>query len=87
MTNFLFYATNGLAEGCVYALIGVALVLTYLTSGMFNLAFGAQAYVSAVVFYETVTKHHWPIWAAFIVSVLLIGPPWGWPWTGCSVAT
>jgi ABC-type branched-subunit amino acid transport system permease subunit len=77
MSNFLLYATNGLAEGCVYALVGVALVLTYLTSGMFNLAFGAQAYVSAVVFYEAVNKHHWPIWAAFVVSVLLIGPAMG----------
>ena len=74
MSEFLTYAIPGLPYGCVFALVAVCLVLTYQTSGMFNLAFGAQAYVSAVIFYTTVEEHHWPLWLALIFSVLVVGP-------------
>jgi len=74
MSQFLIYAIPGLPYGCVFALVGVCLVLTYQTSGMFNLAFGAQAYVSAVIFYTTVEDHHWPLWLAAVFSVLVVGP-------------
>ena len=50
MSHLLTYAVPGLPYGCVYALVAVGLVLTFKTSGVFNLAFGAQAYVSAAVF-------------------------------------
>lgn len=64
----------GLTTGSVYALAGVGLVLTYRTSGVFNLAHGALATVSAYAFY---TLHEtngvpWPI-AAFL-CVFVIGP-------------
>ena len=36
---------QGAPPGSVYALIALGFVLTYKTSGVFNLAFGAQAYV------------------------------------------
>lgn len=77
MSELLTYAIPGLPYGCVFALVAISLLLTYQTSGMFNLAFGAQAYVSAVVFYSTVEYHKWPIWPAFIVSVLVVGPLMG----------
>lgn len=77
MSQLLNFAIPGLPYGCLFALVAVGLVLTYRTSGMFNLAFGAQAYVSAVLFYITVQDHHWPMWAAFVVSVLLAGPAMG----------
>ena len=38
--------------GTVYALIALGFVLTYKTSGVFNLAFGAQAYVSAAMYFH-----------------------------------
>ena len=38
---------QGAPPGTVYALVALGFVLTYKTSGVFNLAFGAQAYVSA----------------------------------------
>jgi ABC-type branched-subunit amino acid transport system permease subunit len=72
--EFLRYAIPGIPVGCVYALVAVSLVLTYTTSGVFNLAFGAQAYVSAVVFYLTVVDHGWPKLPAFLVAVVVIGP-------------
>ena len=74
MSSLLHYAIPGLPFGCIYALVAVGLVLTYRSSGVFNLAFGAQAYISAAVFYDTAGTHHWPTWAAFIFSVLVVGP-------------
>jgi branched-chain amino acid transport system permease protein len=73
VTQFLSYATPGLPYGCVFALLGMGLVLTYQTSGVFNLAFGAQAYASALVFYVCVAGG-WPTWAAFLVSVVIGAP-------------
>jgi ABC-type branched-subunit amino acid transport system permease subunit len=60
----------------VFALLGMGLVLTYQTSGVFNLAFGAQAYASAVAFYVCVS-HGWPIWAAFLLAVVFGAPALG----------
>ncbi|MCU1449578.1 MAG: inner-rane translocator [Acidimicrobiales bacterium] len=74
MTSLLHYAIPGVPFGCIYALVAVGLVLTYRSSGVFNLAFGAQAYISAAVFYDTAGTHHWPTWAAFALSVLVVGP-------------
>jgi len=42
---------QGLPPGSVYALVAVGFVLTYKTSGVLNLAFGAQAYVSAAMYF------------------------------------
>jgi ABC-type branched-subunit amino acid transport system permease subunit len=74
LSQLLTYAIPGLPYGCVFALVAIGLVLTYQTSGVFNLAFGAQAYVSAVIFYVTVVDHHWSKWAAFVLAVLVVGP-------------
>ena len=65
---------QGLPPGTVYALIALGFVLTYKTSGVFNLAFGAQAYMSAVMFFKTHTEWGWPIVPSLIVSVLLLAP-------------
>ncbi|HXQ28383.1 MAG TPA: branched-chain amino acid ABC transporter permease, partial [Gemmatimonadales bacterium] len=76
MTQFISYVLPGVPYGCTYALMAVGLVLTYKASGVFNLAFGAQAYVSAVVFYITV-HDGWPKWAAFCIAVVVLGPAIG----------
>lgn len=74
MTELIGYVIRGIPFGCVFALVAVGLVLTYKTSGVFNLAFGAQAFVSAAVYYDTRSRHEWPIWAAFLLAVVIIGP-------------
>jgi branched-subunit amino acid ABC-type transport system permease component len=61
----------------VFALVAIGLVLTYKTSGVFNLAFGAQAYVAAVLFYELRVRNEWGIIPAFIVVVLIASPLFG----------
>ena len=76
MSLFLSYLLPGIPYGCAYALMAVGLVLTYRASGVFNLAFGAQAFVSAVIF--SIALHDgWPGWAAFVVAVLLASPALG----------
>ena len=68
MTELLSYVIRGFPIGCVFALMAVGVVLTYKTSGVFNLAFGAQAFVSAAVYYETRVRHDWPIPLAFLLA-------------------
>ena len=78
MTELVSYAIRGLPIGCVFALMAVGVVLTYKTSGVFNLAFGAQAFVSAAVYYETRVRHDWPIPLAFLLAVVVLGPAIGY---------
>jgi ABC-type branched-subunit amino acid transport system permease subunit len=78
LSHFLTYSILGIPFGFVYALVGVGLVLTYKTSGVFNLAFGAQAYVSAAIFYAAVSQHHWNKWAGFVLAVVVAGPALGY---------
>jgi branched-subunit amino acid ABC-type transport system permease component len=77
VTDFIQYALRGVPFGCVFALVAVGLVLTYKTSGVFNLAFSAQAYVVAVTFYVFNAQEGWPVWISFVVAVVLIGPLMG----------
>lgn len=64
---------DGLPVGCVYGLVAVGLVLAYKTSGVFNFAFGAQAFVSATVFYVLRKDHGWPTVPAALVAIVLCG--------------
>jgi ABC-type branched-subunit amino acid transport system permease subunit len=72
VSNFLNYAIPGIPQGCEYALIAVGLVLTFRATGVFNLAFGAQAFVAAFAYDLLNQYQNWPQWAAFIVAVLVI---------------
>ena len=65
---------QGTPPGTVYALIALGFVLTYKTSGVFNLAFGAQAYMSAVMYFKTHTEWGWGIVPSLVVSVLVLAP-------------
>jgi branched-chain amino acid transport system permease protein len=72
--DIIQFGIEGFPVGCVYALVAVGLVLTYKTSGVFNLAFGAQAFLSAAVFLKTRNDYDWPLWLSFVVAVVVIGP-------------
>ena len=74
MEQFLGFAIPGVPYGCTYAIVAVGLVLTYQATGVFNFAFGAQAYVSAFVFTRLVQSAHLPVWLAFILSVVVLAP-------------
>lgn len=65
---------QGTPPGTVYALIGLGFVLAYKTSGVFNLAFGAQAYVSAAMFFHARTAWGWSILPALVLAVVVLAP-------------
>jgi branched-chain amino acid transport system permease protein len=77
VSTFLSYAVPGVPFGCAYAIVAMGLVLTYRTTGVFNFAFGAQAYVSAFV-YTVLTGEGVPVGLAFVVSVVVLAPALGW---------
>jgi branched-chain amino acid transport system permease protein len=77
MEQFLGFAVPGVPYGCVYAIVAVGLVLTYQTTGVFNFAFGAQAFLSAYVFAILTQNEHFSIWAAFVLSVVVLAPAFG----------
>lgn len=68
---------QGLPPGAVYGLIALGFVLAYKTSGVFNLAFGAQAYVSAALYFQARNTWGWSSLPAFVLSVLVVAPTLG----------
>jgi len=75
--QFLGFALPGIPYGCSYALMAVGLVLTYQATGVFNFAFGAQAYASAYLFAWLIQNQGLPIWMAFVLAVVLFAPGLG----------
>ena len=65
---------QGTPPGAVYALVALGFVLTYKTSGVFNLAFGAQAYVSAAMYFKARTVWEWGIVPSLVLSVFVLAP-------------
>src|ERR1700750_420568 len=75
VTSDLFRALlQGATPGAVYALVALGFVLTYKTSGVFNLAFGAQAYVSAAMYFKARVEWQWGIVPSVILSVFVLAP-------------
>ena len=72
--DFIRAILQGTPPGTVYALVALGFVVTYRTSGVFNLAFGAQAYVSAAIFFKTRIEWGWPTIWCFLLSVVLVAP-------------
>jgi branched-chain amino acid transport system permease protein len=74
MENFLGFALPGIPYGCTYAIVAVGLVLTYQATGVFNFAFGSQAFAAAFVFTLLTQNEHWSGFPAFVVSVVVMSP-------------
>lgn len=68
---------QGAAPGTVFALVALGFVLTYKTSGVFNLAFGAQAYMSAALYFQARESWGWSIVPAVVASVVVLAPAVG----------
>src|SRR3984957_6221906 len=74
MEHFLGFAMPGIPFGCTYAIVAVCLVLTYQATGVFNFAFGAQAFASAFVFTVLTENEHMAGFPAFLISVVVMSP-------------
>jgi ABC-type branched-subunit amino acid transport system ATPase component/branched-subunit amino acid ABC-type transport system permease component len=70
----LAFIIAGLVSGAVYGLIGIGLVLTYRTSGIFNFALGALGTVGAYVFYWLHIEHSVPLGVTIVLCLFVLAP-------------
>lgn len=74
MTELLTYVVSGAVAGGLYAMLAAGLVLTFQTSGIFNFAHGAVAFVTAYLFLQLDGYLGWPAWLAGVVAILVFAP-------------
>ncbi|MGH2474444.1 MAG: branched-chain amino acid ABC transporter permease, partial [Candidatus Limnocylindrales bacterium] len=65
---------SGLVFGGIYAIASLGLVLTYVSSRIFNFAQGALAFFIALLFYELNTERGWSTWSAALISIGVVAP-------------
>ncbi|MDT3439930.1 MULTISPECIES: ABC transporter permease [unclassified Pseudofrankia] len=73
----LAYIYAGVALGSIYAISVSGIVVTYVSSGVLNFAFGSLAYFLARFYYYLNTEHGWSQIPAVVVAVFLAGPALG----------
>ncbi len=73
----LQYVIAGLVLGGIYAIASAGLVITYVSSGILNFAFGALAFFVARFYYYLHTQEGWGIPYAALVSIVVAGPALG----------
>ena len=72
--EFIASVVRGLTFGSVYALLAIGLVLAYRTTGVFNLAFGPQAFLAAAVYYWLTVEQNWPMYVGLAVTLFIVAP-------------
>ncbi len=77
MTTFLAFLTSGLVVGCIYALTATGLVVTYMTSGIFNFAHGAIGMLAAFSYWQFSVAWGWPVPLALAAVLLVLAPLFG----------
>src|SRR6266480_4942294 len=77
MSEFLAFTIIGIVTGAIYAIAATGLVVTYSTSGIFNIAHGAIGMLMAFTYWDLRVHHHWPAPVALIMVVLIIAPAVG----------
>jgi branched-chain amino acid transport system permease protein len=77
VTTFLSFTIVGVVVGCIYALISTGLVVTYITSGIFNFAHAAIGMVAAFTYWELTVKDGWPVPLALPLVLFIMAPLMG----------
>lgn len=67
----------GLSTGAIYAVIASGLVVTYTTSGIFNLAHGATGVLAAFVYWQLRFDWGWPAPIAIVLVLFVLCPLFG----------
>src|SRR3954468_10516529 len=70
----LQYVLAGLALGSIYAIASASLVVTFVSAGVLNFAFGPMAYVVARFYYFLNSEHGWRTDTAGAVTLLVFAP-------------
>jgi branched-chain amino acid transport system permease protein len=73
----LQFILAGLALGSIYAIAASSLVITYVSAGILNFAFGAMAYTVGRLYYTLNTEHGWPILPAALTCLFVAAPALG----------
>jgi hypothetical protein len=73
----LQYVIAGLVLGGIYAIASAGLVITYVSSGILNFAFGALAYFVARFYYYLHVQENWGIGYSALLAILVAGPALG----------
>ena len=74
MTQLLSLLITGAVTGGIYSILASGLVITYLTTGIFDFSYGAVAFSVAYFYYQVHTGLGLPIVPAAILSILVFGP-------------
>ncbi|MFF4113148.1 ABC transporter permease [Streptomyces sp. NPDC001714] len=77
MEQFLTFGIVGLSTAAIYAVIGSGLVLTYVTTGVFNFAHGAAGMLAAFCYWQFTVGWGWPVPVALAVVLLVLAPAFG----------
>jgi branched-chain amino acid transport system permease protein len=73
----LSYIIAGLVLGGIYAISAGGIVVTYVSTGVLNLAFGTVAYFLARLYYFLLVQHHWSVPEAAAFVLLFASPALG----------
>jgi branched-chain amino acid transport system permease protein len=77
MSAFLAFTIFGIVTGAIYAIAATGLVVTYSTSGIFNIAHGAIGMMMAFMYWELRVNRGWPAPLALVVVLFIIAPALG----------
>lgn len=77
MEQFLTFGIVGLSTAAIYAVIGSGLVLTYVTTGVFNFAHGAAGMLAAFCYWQFTVGWGWPVPVALVLVLLVLAPGFG----------
>jgi ABC-type branched-subunit amino acid transport system ATPase component/branched-subunit amino acid ABC-type transport system permease component len=72
VSKFISLLISGIVSGAIYSMLAAGLTLTYTTTGIFNLGYGAVAFTCAFVYFELQNGLGWPnVWAGIVVILVL----------------
>ena len=74
MSVFITTLLLGIVSGSVYALAATGIVLTYKTSGILNLGYGAVAVFTTFIYWQFAVAWGWPVLLSAALVILLIAP-------------
>src|SRR3954447_9081323 len=77
LEKLFVFLTIGVSVSAIYAVCATGLVVTYVTSGVFNFAHGAIGMFLAFTYWELSVNRGWPVPIALAVTLLVIAPAIG----------
>jgi ABC-type branched-subunit amino acid transport system ATPase component/branched-subunit amino acid ABC-type transport system permease component len=74
MTQLLSLLITGAVTGGIYSILASGLVITYLTTGIFDFSYGAVAFSVAYFYYQIHVGLGMPVVPAALLAILVFGP-------------